>query len=327
MLNFLRRFGVFLPAALLTAAFSQPEIQQRVARSPLLAQASQALHLSSVAQANQPNWASVEQDIITEHNRLRQNPQSYIPVLEAYLARMDANGNIPNGCGPNCTLQTQEGAAAVEEAIAFLQAQPPVGPLEYSSQVAEAAKVHATDQQDGAVGHTGSDGSGPSQRIDRTGLENFGTGENIAYGLTTGQDVIMGLLIDDGVADRGHRTNLFQPDWTAAGAGCGPHATIRTVCVINYAKLPQETAGNSQLQVTNGGDVSLLSLKVAGEDILGGTLAPGQSRNLLLSEEQACQVNLEIQLGGNYLPFTWDNLNVCDAEMKIDEENHFMVSY
>ena len=74
----------------------------------------------------QTNWATLEQNLIAEHNRVRQNPQSYIPLLEARLASMNQDGNIPNGCGRNCTLLTNEGRSAVEEAIQALRNQPPV---------------------------------------------------------------------------------------------------------------------------------------------------------------------------------------------------------
>ncbi len=185
--------------------------------------------------AARPDWSTIEQNLIAEHSRVRQNPQSYIPILESYLASMNEQGNIPGGCGHNCTLLTQEGQSAVEEAIGFLRNQNPVGPVSVSSDVARAAKSHARDQAHGAVGHTSSDGTSFSERLDSFGIKSAGVGENIAYGPNTARDVIMNLIVDDGVANRGHRTNIFTSDWTAAGAGCGPHATYNTVCVINYA--------------------------------------------------------------------------------------------
>lgn len=185
--------------------------------------------------AAEPNWSTVERNLIAEHSRVRRNPQSYLPVLESYLASMDAQGNIPGGCGRNCTLLTQEGRPAVEEAINFLRNQSPVGPVSASNDIARAAKAHARDQASGAVGHVSSDGSSFSERLDSFGVKSAGVGENIAYGPKTARSVIMNLIIDDGVANRGHRTNIFAPDWTVAGAGCGTHATYRTVCVINYA--------------------------------------------------------------------------------------------
>ncbi|MEM6599177.1 MAG: CAP domain-containing protein [Cyanobacteria bacterium P01_C01_bin.69] len=182
-----------------------------------------------------PGWSSMEMKIVEEHNRVRQDPQSYIPVLEAYLARMTEDGYIIHGCGRDCVLTTREGRVAVEEAIAFLRQQPAVGPLAISSPVARAAKSHAQDQRGGAMGHVSSDGTSFLQRLSRFGVRSAGIGENIAYGAQTAEQVVMNLIVDDGVPDRGHRTNIFAPQWTMAGTGCGDHAGYRTVCVINYA--------------------------------------------------------------------------------------------
>ncbi|MEL7350521.1 MAG: CAP domain-containing protein [Cyanobacteria bacterium P01_A01_bin.116] len=312
------------PAVTMLPALLLPAVLLPAVLLPAVLLAGEPAHAELVARAS---WSDVEQEILTEHNRLRQNPQSYVPILEAYLARMDAQGNIPNGCGSNCTLLTQEGQAAVEEAIRFLQNQAPTGALAYSAEAAQAAQAHAQDQRDGAIGHRGSDGSSPSQRLSQFGVESHASGENIAYGPQTAQTVLMNLLIDDGVADRGHRTNLFSPEWTMAGVGCGPHATIRTVCVIDYVKAPQTTASNSQLSIVNNGTVELLSLKVASLDILGGPLAPGESRKILLNNEQACDVTLNIYMGGNYQPLDWEGLNICNAQMTMDSKNSFTLSY
>ncbi|MGB5916430.1 MAG: CAP domain-containing protein [Phormidesmis sp.] len=283
-----------------------------------------ALSADSVAQAQsatQSDWETTEREIIAEHSRVRQSPQSYIPILEAYLATMNAQGEIPGGGGPNCTLVTQEGRSAVEEAIAFLRSQPAVGPLEYSADMASAAKSHAQDQRGGEVGHVGSDGSRGAQRLEQFGVENSGSGENIDYGSSSAKGVLMSLIIDDGVADRGHRTNLFSPDWTTAGAGCGSHATYRTVCVVNYAKISRE------LSVTNNGTVDLLSLQVAGADILGGPLAVGTSRTITIPESQNCEANVVVQMGGRYASLTWNNVSLCGAAMTIDPQNSLTLSY
>jgi hypothetical protein len=285
--------------------------------------------VGSVAQAQAAapsDWATVEQDLIDEHNRVRQNPQSYIPLLEARLASMDEDGNIANGCGRNCTLMSSEGRPAVEEAIRFLREQPAVEALTLSNGAAQAAKAHAQDQSDGTVGHTGSDGSQPHERMERFGVENAGSGENIAYGPTTAQKVMLNLIVDDNVADRGHRTNIFSPDWTMAGAGCGSHAVYGSVCVIEYAKAPRgSSSADRQFSVINEGTVELLSLKIAGTEALDESLAIGESRNIPLNN--GCNVDLTLELGGNYLPLTWNDLDLCAATLTIDAQNGFKVEY
>lgn len=275
----------------------------------------------AVANAQTPSdWAEIEQNIVAEHNRVRQNPASYIPLLQARLDSMNAAGHIPNGCGPNCTLTTQEGRAAVQEAIDFLRQQAPLPALAMAGPVAQAARVHAQDQAGGAIGHRGSDGSSHSQRLDRAGAIYTRSGENIAYGSRTGQQVVMDLIIDDGVPDRGHRTNIFSPHWTHIGAGCGPHRGYRSVCVVNY------TASSSQLQVIHNGTVSLQSLQLGDINLLGQPLAPGQRQTITLSPQQ-CQASLRLQLGGNYNPLDWNDLRLCGATLTINRRNGFQLSY
>ena len=65
-----------------------------------------------------PGWdvKQIDRDILALHNEIRQNPNNFIPKLQAMLPKFD--GLVYDG-----TKTTTEGAAAVQEAITFLQNQ------------------------------------------------------------------------------------------------------------------------------------------------------------------------------------------------------------
>ena len=281
-------------------------------------ESSPSLGLGHSAQATY-DWAQIEQEIVAFQNQARQNPASLIPILEARLAAMNEAGDIVNGCGRNCNIVTREGRAAVQEAIDFLRQQAALNPLEASALVAQAAQSHSQDQANGDLGHTGSDGSTPGDRIARTGVLHTASGENIAYGSVTGQEVILDLIVDDGVPDRGHRVNIFTPQWTHTGASCGPHSGYGLVCVINYITF------SPQFTVVHGGTTPLTSLRLGGQSLFPGPLSPGQARTLTLAESQ-CHATLTIQLQG-YQPLDWPDLLLCGATLTIDAGNSFDLTY
>ena len=46
---------------------------------------------------------------------------------------------------------------------------------------------------------------------------------------------MLALLIDDGVATRGHRLNCMNPNFNEVGAALAPHGSYQWVCVIDFA--------------------------------------------------------------------------------------------
>ena len=86
----------------------------------------------------------------------------------------------------------------------------------------------------GAIGHDGVDGSSFEDRMKRyVALEGY-RGENISYGCNDPKEVIVDLAIDDGVSNRGHRTNIFNENYKLVGCFTGFHKAHNTSTVLNY---------------------------------------------------------------------------------------------
>ncbi|MDQ7813629.1 CAP domain-containing protein [Brevundimonas sp.] len=172
-------------------------------------------------------------DIVAELNAARTDPAAYARKARALRAlfrgdRIERPGEI--------AVVTREGPAAVDEAVAFLERQAPLPALRESEGLGRAAADHAGEQgRTGEVAHVGADGSSPSDRMRRYDRWSA-TGEAIAYGPDRAEDVILQLIVDDGVPDRGHRRILFNPTYTLVGAACAPHPVWRTACVLDFAR-------------------------------------------------------------------------------------------
>ncbi len=59
--------------------------------------------------------------------------------------------------------------------------------------------------------------------------------ENIAYGESNARTIVVRLIVDDGVRDRGSRLHIFGREFRRMGVATGPHARYRTMCVIEFA--------------------------------------------------------------------------------------------
>jgi uncharacterized protein YkwD len=179
------------------------------------------------------DWLWLAREIHEETNAARRDPSGYAEHLERILPRFD--GKLLERPG-RAYLRTEEGAAAVREAIASLRARRPTAPLRWSTGLAAAAADHVRDQGPiGGLEHEGTDGSTPDRRANRHGRWFLGVAENIAYGESPAREVVIQLLVDDGVPNRGHRDNLLNASWGAAGVACGPHQLYRQICVMDYA--------------------------------------------------------------------------------------------
>jgi uncharacterized protein YkwD len=172
--------------------------------------------------------------VLAEINRARTDPLSLAAALRAYrgLYRGRVVEN-PQGFGDR---RTAEGVAAVDEAIAYLERLRPMAPLIRSPLLEDAAEDQVQDQAtSGRVGHISADGASPADRARRHGLNSGILAESISYGEVSALAVVRAFTIDDGVSDRGHRADVFDPGLRFAGVACGPHRRFRAMCVVDFA--------------------------------------------------------------------------------------------
>ena len=182
---------------------------------------------------------NLEKDVILELNKVRTNPPLYAKTQLVQL-RSYYKGDVikyPN----RLQIKTQEGVKAVDECIAVLSKTKPIGALSPSEGLSKAARDMVKDQSPTSnVGHTGRDGSSPFDRMNRYGKWLSTAGENIDYGYNQADLIVLSLLVDDGVADRGHRTNILNKNFKVVGVASGTHKLYRNMFMMDFAGGYQE---------------------------------------------------------------------------------------
>jgi uncharacterized protein YkwD len=174
-----------------------------------------------------------EQSILNEMNAVRANPKSYVPYVEEYKKRF--KGNVvyfPNGA----MIRTNEGITAVDEAIDFLKTASPVAPLKFVTGLAKTSNLQLSNLlDDPSLGHMSKDGTQLPQRLEKFGSVGSIYAENITYDAPTPLEIILAMIVDDGVKSRGHRKNLFGSDFRQVGIAYGKSKNTQNISVTVFA--------------------------------------------------------------------------------------------
>lgn len=182
----------------------------------------------------QINFNLIQISLYKELNNLRQNPASYIPLIEEQMKTIKNNILIKKDS--DLRIQTIEGKSAYEEAINFLQNQKPVSPLKKEIKLSYAAQDLVKDiGERGVVTHEDINGSYTSERIEKYCEWDFCANEIIEVSSKNAQDILISLLVDDGFRNRPNRKALFQHIYNYVGIACGPHTEYEIVTVIVFA--------------------------------------------------------------------------------------------
>lgn len=98
------------------------------------------------------------------------------------------------------------------------------------------AATHAGDlkKRNGVISHTSSVGKTFVQRIQAAGRYTCGA-ENIFNGSFNALESLIALLIDQGVADKGHRLNLLDPKFQLIGISFISYKEGKGILVQDFA--------------------------------------------------------------------------------------------
>lgn len=176
------------------------------------------------------------EELFALHNKIREDPKSFIPYLKKELKHFDDDKNRIRTVGKETfSEETNEGKEAVLEAIDYLQKLKPVQKLKLQEELSELANDHALDLEENNLYESeGSDGRFPDQRIKERFDTKIDIGESITLTDYTAEDVVFSLIVDDGSYDRSSRANFFNTKFNFIGIGVTDHPDYDRICVIDY---------------------------------------------------------------------------------------------
>ena len=174
----------------------------------------------------------LEKNVLFELNKMRVNPPAYAqlyiePMMAYFKGKVDTKHNI----------QTSEGVSAVQECIAQMRMTPKMGVLEPHKGLSAAASRHtALQSKTDEIGHTSPNGETFEYRLRK--VKFMSTAECISYGEDVARDIVISLLIDDGVSNRGHRRTLLNPGYTFVGISAGNNKAYAHMCTLDFGGGP-----------------------------------------------------------------------------------------
>lgn len=107
-----------------------------------------------------------------------------------------------------------------------------ISPLKPAEDLYKAANDHAkTTGKSGAIGH-----QNVKNRFKKYAPSYSDSAENCDYGNDKALDIVMSLLIDEGIPDKGHRKNILDKDMEYLGVSIEEHKKYDYTCVMDFGK-------------------------------------------------------------------------------------------
>jgi uncharacterized protein YkwD len=188
------------------------------------------------AQDFHPDLSGWDSDIIKTAGKkskfLFQSKKQSETVFYCNLARMNGALFVKTVLRPYCRFTGDTTYTPyLQSLIGQLNSQKNAQPLKYGLWLSIMAKVHAV--KSGIKGRTGHQNF--ERRLWLTMQFRKGAAENCAYGLLHPLDIVIALLIDEGIPGVGHRKNILDPKFKRIGVGFSRHKTFGTNCVQEFS--------------------------------------------------------------------------------------------
>lgn len=154
---------------------------------------------------------STERDIIKYCNLARLYPKKF-----ARIEVQNYNGSIEQ---PEQYRNSQNKRSLILDLNAF-KACDAYAPDSALTKMAECFQLEL--QANGKTGH------------DRKNCTEDYLAENCSFGKSSARDIVLQLLIDEGIASLGHRKNILNEKYTRIGVAFGEHKKYRKCCVMDF---------------------------------------------------------------------------------------------
>ena len=174
-----------------------------------------AWNLNTVDTARTVDYLSpLEKKVLLEINKARTDPRAYAAL---YLLRFVKDGSA---------------SAAMKECIIEMKNTKALNALQPGKGLTLAAQKWVRLQ--GPSEYIGHDMNLPKRLAKYCYFGYYG--ENISYGYDDARKIVIQLLEDDNVPNRGHRKNILSRAFTHVGIGCGTHKRYNYMCVQDFAE-------------------------------------------------------------------------------------------
>jgi len=156
-------------------------------------------------------------------------------LLLVNLARLDGKSFITNVLDPFVKENSTPDNEYLRSLYTDLRATSGLKTFLPHEKLSKSAAFHANDMgTKGKTGHDSSDGTACFDRIRRYHSGGY-MAENCDYGYSDALNIVLHLMIDDGVPSKGHRNSILSPNYKRVGISIKPHKVWSFNCVMDFS--------------------------------------------------------------------------------------------